>query len=137
MTHAQTPLNLPFSAEEYSRRLARVQAEMDARKIDVMLVHSPENAYYLTGFRTSGYYAYMALAIPATGAPLHIARSIEKVVLEATSIITAVEYFEDTENPAQATIRILKALSWGSCRIGIDKTAWYLTIADFDMLRKG
>jgi Xaa-Pro dipeptidase len=131
------PLNLPFQQEEFASRLARVQAEMTARNIDVLLVHSPENTYYLTGFRTSGYYAYMMLVVPASGLPIHLARSIEKVVLEATSIVQEVEYFDDTESPVNATIRLINDKGWGASRIGIDKLAWYLTIADFEALRSG
>jgi uncharacterized membrane protein len=42
-------------------RLARVREQMQGRRIDVLLVSAPENITYLTGYQTSGYFAYQAL----------------------------------------------------------------------------
>ena len=52
---ATTPFDLPFSDDEYRDRLRRVQKEMAERGLDLMLVHTLENAYWLTGYRTIGY----------------------------------------------------------------------------------
>ncbi|MFT4003763.1 MAG: aminopeptidase P family N-terminal domain-containing protein [Rhizobium sp.] len=45
----------PFSREEFDRRLARVQDEIVARGLDFLVVTTPEDVYYLTGFHTIGY----------------------------------------------------------------------------------
>ncbi|MCZ7658132.1 MAG: aminopeptidase P family N-terminal domain-containing protein [Xanthobacteraceae bacterium] len=56
---------LPFTVEEYRRRVKGVQDEMARRGIDVLMVNHLENIYYLSGFRTIGYYSFMALFVPA------------------------------------------------------------------------
>src|SRR5439155_1411608 len=41
--------DLPFSREEYRTRLMNVRQDIAARGLDGLLVHTPENIYYLTG----------------------------------------------------------------------------------------
>ncbi len=45
----------PFSDAEYRDRAGRVRAEMARRGVDVLLVLSPPNLYYLTGFESIWY----------------------------------------------------------------------------------
>ena len=47
-----------FSTEEFRARVRRVHAAMEKQGIDLLLIHAPENIYYLTGYQTSGYFAY-------------------------------------------------------------------------------
>ena len=61
---------LAFSQEEYDARLARVKAQMAAEEIEVLLVHTPANQCYLTGFQTLNLYDYSCLVIPIDGARL-------------------------------------------------------------------
>ena len=133
---ATTPFDLPFSADEYRGRLQRVQNEMAARGLDLMLVHTPENAYWLTGYRTIGYYSYMCLLVPAEGDPIHLVRFIEKSILQGTSWVPNIEVHPDTEHYLDATMRVLNEHGWNKGRVGIDHSAWYLTIADFEALKQ-
>jgi Xaa-Pro aminopeptidase len=45
----------PFTDAEYRDRVARVREEMARRSVDVLLVLSPPNVYYLTGFESIWY----------------------------------------------------------------------------------
>tara|TARA_B100000686_G_scaffold327418_1_gene386327 strand:+ start:321 stop:1511 length:1191 start_codon:yes stop_codon:yes gene_type:complete len=130
------PLDLPFSVSEYRDRLGRVQAEMAERGLDLMMVHQLENTYWLTGYRTIGFYSYMVLFVPVEGEPVHLSRSIEKSVLQGTTWIPNIETYPDTENYVDATIRVMKERGWDSGQIGVDERSWYLTIADFNSLRE-
>lgn len=131
-----TAYDLPFSLEEYRGRVARVQQEMASRGIDTLLVHTPENIYYLTGYRTLGYYSYMMLVVPAEGEPLHMARLIEKSVLQGTTWVPNIETYPDTENYLDATIRVLGQYGYDKGTLGVDHSAWYLTIADYTALQE-
>lgn len=42
---------------------------MEGQGIDVLLVHTQENIYYLSGFQSMGYYAYGCLVIPLEKEP--------------------------------------------------------------------
>jgi Xaa-Pro dipeptidase len=127
-------MDLPFTVEEFRGRVTRVQEEMHRRGIDVLMINHLENIYYLSGFRTIGYYSFMALFVPASGAPVHLARLIEKTTLQGTSWIADRELYPDTENYMDACVRVINARGWGGARIGIDKAAWYLTIEDYEKL---
>jgi Xaa-Pro dipeptidase len=108
---------------------------MASREIDLLMVHSPENSYYLTGYRTIGYYSYMALWVPREGDPAHLTRLIEKSVLQGSSWVSDLILYPDTEHPLDATVRALRERGFERARIGIDKNAWYFTIAEYEELR--
>ncbi|WP_366658370.1 Xaa-Pro peptidase family protein [Fodinicurvata sp. EGI_FJ10296] len=131
-----TAFDLPFSIEEYRSRVTAVQAEMARRGIDALLVHTPENIYYLTGYRTLGYYSYMMLVVPPEGDPVHLARFIEKSVLQGTSWVPNIETHPDTEHYLDATIRVLHDRGFDRGTLAVDHSAWYLTIADFNALKE-
>ncbi|HWK97415.1 MAG TPA: Xaa-Pro peptidase family protein [Pseudolabrys sp.] len=128
-------MGLHFTVEEYRQRVKGVQAEMARRGIDVLMVNHLENIYYLSGFRTIGYYSFMALFVPAEGEPVHFTRLIEKTTLQGTSWIPDRELYPDTENYNDATIRVINERGWSKVRIGIDKSAWYLTIDDYEKMQ--
>ncbi|MFQ5691784.1 MAG: M24 family metallopeptidase [Nitrospinota bacterium] len=130
------PFDLAFTLEEYRGRLERVQSEMASRGLDLLMVHTPENNYYLTGYRTIGYYSYMALLVSPQGDPVHLSRFIEKSVLQGSSWVPDLETYPDTEHYLDATLRVLRDRGWDRGRIGIDKSAWYFTIADYETLRE-
>ncbi len=68
-----------FPTEEFQSRLRKTQHEMRRRGIDVLLVHAPENIYYLTGYQTSGYFAYQTLVVTESAAePTILVRYLER-----------------------------------------------------------
>lgn len=129
-------LELPFSMAEYRTRLKKVQAELAKRGVDMMMIHTPENSYYLSGYRTIGYYSSMMLMVPVEGDPVHLTRLIEKSVLQGTSWVPNSETYEDSETFLDAAVRVLRERGWDKGRIGIDKTAWYLTLQDYEFMAK-
>ncbi|MBM3542371.1 MAG: aminopeptidase P family protein, partial [Alphaproteobacteria bacterium] len=44
--------DLVFPMAEYERRLAELRGRMAERGVDAMLVTTPENLHYLTGYET-------------------------------------------------------------------------------------
>lgn len=129
------PYDLPFGVEEYRFRVRRVQAEMARRGIDVLMVNHLENIYYLTGYRTIGFYSFMALFVQAHGDPTHVGRLIEKSALQGSCWLDDLDLYPDTEAYIDACTRIIKERNWDKAVIGIDKSAWYLTIDDFEKLQ--
>ena len=114
--------DLPFSVEEYRGRVKKVQAEIERRNLDFLLIHTPTNNYYLSGLRTIGTYSYMMLMVPREGDPIHFNRWIEETILQGTSWVPNVEFHKDTEHYLDATVRVLGERGMDSGRIGIEKT---------------
>jgi Xaa-Pro dipeptidase len=128
--------DLPFPTTEYADRISRAQREMAGRGFDVLMINHLENIYYLTGYRTIGFYSFMALFVPAGGNPVHLVRLIEKSALQGSSWVEDVVFYPDTEPYIDAAVRLINERSWQAARIGIDKSAWYLTIDDFAKLQQ-
>ena len=74
----QIQKRLAFSVAEYEGRMQRARQEMARRGLDVLLVHTPENICYLSGYQTPGYYMYQVLVLPLVKPPLLITRLIEQ-----------------------------------------------------------
>jgi len=81
------PFGLPFDLAEYRDRLARVRAAMEEAGLDLLLVSSPENIYWLTGYRTTGYYVYQLLLVPLDGEAQFVTSRLEGETVRALSWI--------------------------------------------------
>ena len=68
------PSELHFSLSEYQQRLDALRTRMQQREVDVMLIHTPENLFYISGYQTPGYYWYQTLIIMLDAQPIFITR---------------------------------------------------------------
>src|SRR5262245_14596888 len=68
---------LPFSLTEYLRRLNAIRSAMDRAGLDVLLVRSPENITYVSGYQSPGYYKYHCIVVPRKGNPVFVVRDFE------------------------------------------------------------
>jgi Xaa-Pro dipeptidase len=130
------PLDLPFTIEEYRARLGRVHGEMAALDLDLLLVHPLENTYWLTGYRTIGFYSYMCLMVAPGADPVHLSRLIELGCIQGSSWVPDIETYPDTENYLDATVRVLSDRGWDRGRVGIDLSAPTLGVRDFETLKE-
>ncbi|CAN5755741.1 Xaa-Pro peptidase family protein [soil metagenome] len=126
-----------FSLDEYRGRLARLRDLMADRGLDVLLVHTPENIYYLTGYQTPGYYTYQCMVVPVEDEPVVFTRFMEEENVRALSWIESSNHYLDTQDPTGETCRLLRERDLAGQVIGVEKQAWFLTIADLRTLRAG
>jgi Xaa-Pro dipeptidase len=127
---------LAFTVTEYRQRLARVQEEMRSRGLDLLMVYWPENLYYLTGYHTVGYFGYQVLFVPGAGDPLFLVRRLERQNVRDLTWLGECEVYQDTEDPLDATVRVLRDRGWDRTGIGVELDAWFLTTRHFLGLRK-
>src|SRR5215208_918108 len=88
-----------FEAAEYERRLGLIQQAMDAAGLEVLLLHAPENIYYLSGYHTLGYFGYQCLVIPRHGRPVHVIRAFEESNVRTKSWVTDFVGYGDGGDP--------------------------------------
>jgi Xaa-Pro dipeptidase len=129
------PRRVAFPDAEFHRRLAATQAEMRARDIDVLLVHAPENIYYLTGYETSGYFEYQTLAVPADGAPELLIRNVERLGVDEYSWLDGAHLWKDGTDYLAATAAIVRRLSPRG-RVALELHSWFLPAATAAALRE-
>ena len=66
-----------FELEEYQQRLDALRGRMEGLGVDAVLVNTPENLYYLSGYQTPGYYWWQTLVVPMDREPVSITRRVE------------------------------------------------------------
>jgi Xaa-Pro dipeptidase len=116
-------LEQPASAGDYAGRLALVQADLAARRLDAGLLGDPENIFWLTGYRSMGYFTFQALLVPARGEPVLVSRIVNKALAEATPAIRAFVSFGDSEDPAAVLSSTLQSRLPDARRLGIETEA--------------
>jgi Xaa-Pro dipeptidase len=127
--------DLAFSPEEYRGRLAKAREEMARRGLDALLLHTPENICYLSGFQTPGYYMYQVMILPLERPPRLITRLIEQSNVYGFSWFEDSLAYEDTKDPIRLTADCLKDLGLAGSRIGLERSCWFLTIERAERLK--
>lgn len=129
--------HLPFPSSEYQSRLVRVRDKATKLGVDALLVHSPENTYYLTGLRSLGYSVYQALLVPLSGELAFVTRKWEATSsVPGTSNMRVAIGYDDTENPLETVRSLLAERALGKAMIGIDESSRNLSCLQFRMLRR-
>jgi Xaa-Pro dipeptidase len=118
-----------FPTSEFRSRVERVQADMAARGVDLLLVHSPENIYYLTGHQTSGYFAYQVALLRQTGDPVLLLRFLESGNVDEYSWLEDARTWREGDDLVLATERLVREMAKPGSTIGLEKRSWFLTAA--------
>ena len=127
---------LAFKPAEYQRRYDQVLDNMKNAKLDALLVHSPENITYLTGYETPGYYGYHCLVIVRGEQPVLVGRRIEILTNVAEfSWLTKTVIVEDHHAPADVTADVIEKLGMGRRKIGVEKSAWFFPVNEYEHLQ--
>jgi Xaa-Pro dipeptidase len=93
---------------------------MAARELDVLLVSTPENVFYLTGLDHFGYFAPHLLVVPAAGELTLITRAMERVTIERHIRNARFELHPDSQTAAQRAVSVLQDCGLARGRIGIE-----------------
>jgi Xaa-Pro dipeptidase len=111
---------MAFSQQEYDSRIAKLRGLMRTEHLDAVLVHSPRNQCYLTGFDTVNTWVYRCLIVPLSGDPVLSVLELEKPGVQLTSSVESIPIFLPHENPLDVTIRLLKDLHLDRATIGAE-----------------
>ncbi len=114
---------LPFTVEEYRDRAARVRRRMAERGVDVLVVTSPPNLYYLTGFESIWYPPRAPVAVAVSAADDRLVfldyERHETLVRETAHYDDAVFYrYEDVLDAIAAAFR---ERGWLGGSIGLER----------------
>jgi len=127
--------DLAFEREEYDQRVARVRQSMAERSLELLLIFTPENVNYLTGYDTIGYSSYLCLALPLEGDPVLIIREMERGVAMSTTWLTDFATSGDTDDPIERTLDALRARELLQRRKAMESTAPFMTARTWLRLR--
>ena len=128
---------LHFTQQEFARRGAALEAELEARGLDGILLFAPESQFWLTGYDTFGYCFFQCLVIGGY-APALLTRSADLRQAELTSNIKEIHIWKDAANanPARDLRKLLGDLKLAGKRLGIELDTHGLTAANWNRVRE-
>lgn len=130
---------LAFTVEEYRKRVDRLRERMTSRGIDALIVNTPENICYLSGYHSSGYYYLQTLIVTHSRDPMLVLRHYEQRNIDAFSWLDreadGIE-FVDTEKPVEKVAAVLVDLGLANATIGIDRQSFFLPVGVFQDLEQ-
>lgn len=126
--------DLTFTMDEYRRRLAAVREVLERRNLDALIVTSPENIYYLSGYHTRGFYFLQALVVPTTGEPFIVARRFESDHVETHSWLDEARYYSDAEDAVTALRLALQEFGLAEGRLGYQKYSYFFRAGEQEQL---
>src|SRR2546428_4190818 len=118
-----------LSPEVFARRLARAQAELQRRKLDLLIATPSTNYEYLTGYNPGRSERLIALLLPVAGAPAIVCPSFEVERIKRHSVITELHGWEEQEDPYALVRETVRRLRPGSARgtIALESSTAYQT----------
>ena len=127
------PIDLPFTSQEYDRRLTLVRAEMAQRGLDALFITDPSNQAWLTGYDGWSFYVHQGVIVLPDYDPIWWGRNqdtngaLRTVWMPAERIVGYDDsYVQSTErHPMQDLAQHLDRLRFGRGRIGVEMDNYY------------
>jgi Xaa-Pro dipeptidase len=126
--------DLTFPMREYEDRLDALRRRLYERQLDAMLVTTPENVTYLTGFESPGHYWFQGLLVPVEGEPICVSRALECPGVEAYTWLEHNWAYADSDEPMLRVAAALDALGLRGMRVGYERDCWFFTASQQDRL---
>ena len=122
---------LAFTVEEYRARVNGVRRRMQEKELDTLLVSSPENICYLSGYQTSGYYFLQTLIVSHSDDPVLVNRGYEQRNIDAYSWLdraTQSKSFVEQDHPIEVVAATLEDRGLHTGRIGVDTESFFMPV---------
>ncbi len=126
---------LPFSLEEYSRRLSNVRLGMRQAGLEVFVSFSPENIFWLTGHDSPAYHYAQACVVGLDEAPINVLRRIDATNTLLRSWSRRVVAYGDSDEPMEILADLIEELAGTGTRIGVETDSFFVSARRFDILR--
>ena len=126
-----------FPEAEFRLRLAGLEERIAGSGFDALLIHTPENITYVSGWHTPGYYYPQFVLVRPGADPIIVLRGLEALGLPVRSWFRVDQLitFSDTDDPLESLLEGLQRLGLSGRAIGIEKTGWFLSIDFYERLR--
>ncbi len=125
-----------FGREEFMGRVARAKAEMRSRGIDLLLVSSPANQFYLTGYDGWSFYTPQMVAVHLDhDEPIWFGRKMDAVGAQFTAFLAPEnviaypdKYVGSAElHPMDYLAELITERGWSGANIGVEMDDYYYT----------
>ncbi len=135
-----------FERAEYLARIQRTKDSMAEQGMDLLLIASPANQFYLTGYDGWSFYTpQMVVVAPELEEPLWVGRKMDAVGAKFTAFLKPehVIPYPDSyvgsreRHPMDFLVELLRERGWGRRRIGVEMDDYYYTARWHQILTSG
>ena len=126
--------DIVFPMAEFERRLAELRRRMGVKGVDAMIVTTPQNITYLTGYQTTGYYYFQTLVVPLEGEPFMVIRRLEDSNVQTRTWVEQSRPYEDTDEPIGKLSKALDEFGFAQKRIGYEKHCYFFRATEQERL---
>ncbi|MBV9518868.1 MAG: ectoine hydrolase DoeA [Hyphomicrobiales bacterium] len=138
-----TASNLPFSRDEFAKRLAKTRKAMEKAGIEFLIVTDPSNMAWLTGYDGWSFYVHQCVLVLPDGEPIWYGRGQDANGAKRTTYLGDAhiigypdQYVQSTErHPMDLLSSIIEERGWGSRPIGVEMDNYWFSAAALASLR--
>lgn len=127
-------MQLAFPASTYESNLALLQADLRARGLGAVALFDPESIYWLTGYRSIGYFTFQCAVVLPEGGPVMVSRQVNHAVALANANIAEFIAIDDTSDPVQVLSTFLEARVASGAPVGLETESTYLSVSAYKRL---
>lgn len=124
-----------FSREEYATRRKRVQEILRVKDLDGLLLRSPENISYLTGYESPTFNLYHALLYVDDSATMVVRSFDEPSVWEYSWDTDTIPFSDDQSGPFILSELIAKK-GLADKRLAVEKQGWFFSVDEYETLKR-
>ncbi len=136
--------NAPFSMGEYSRRIKKTRAAMQAAGVDVLFITDPSNQAWLTGYDGWSFYVHQGVVLGLEGDPIwwgrmHDTNGGRRTVWMNDAQVIGYDdgYVQNpSAHPMEDLARVLEGGGYESRRIGVEMDNYYYSAKAHAVLLK-
>src|SRR5436190_9336152 len=121
-------MEAPFPKDYYFSNLALIQADLKTKGLASVAIFDPESIYWLTGYRSIGYFTFQCVLVLREGGPLMVSRRVNRAIALSNENIAGFVAIEDTDDAVEVLARTLREHVASDLAIGIETGSWYLTV---------
>ena len=132
LKYSSPPKEIPFTANEYRKRLSRVRESMGREKIDLLFLSAPASLFYISGYQAEWYQSQSPkIWPPASGIAIHVDHDDfidfdteeEEVLSRYTTISTDTRIYRETAETTGMLpwiVQELKKEGWLPGTVGLE-----------------
>src|SRR5690348_11970481 len=126
---------LPFERGEYKAKLEFLQLRLTGANLAGALIFDPENIFWVTGYRSIGYFTFQALFVPVRGNPTLISRIVNQKLAGALPTIGTFIPVPDSAHPMGILAKFIADTVDPTFRVGLETGSTYLSIKQYRSLQ--
>ena len=130
------PLATPFSATYYRDNLALMQRSVRDEGLGAVAIFDPESIFWLTGYRSIGYFTFQCVIVKREGGPIMVSRRVNKTIAERNPNIATFVGVEDTQDSVAVLAEALTDHIGSADPIGLETNATNLSVQSWQELSR-